>query len=46
MKTCPLTDCDCNRDGFCTDSFAHKAMGTCMSYNPVDKGDDDKNGQF
>lgn len=40
-RVCNFPDCDCNVGGFCSDPFAHVIAGTCMSYNPVDKGGDD-----
>lgn len=41
-RVCNFTDCDCNVGGFCSDQFARVIAGTCVSYNPVDKGGDDE----
>ena len=48
MRICMLTDCDCNKEGCCTDTYAatRSAWVTgahkCQSYNPREEDDDER----
>lgn len=51
MKICLLTDCDCNKTGYCTDNYAAAttyafvtSASRCQSYNPREEDDENENG--
>lgn len=47
MRICLLTDCDCNKAGYCTDNYAATSYSfvtlasRCQSYNPKEEDDDE-----
>lgn len=47
MRVCLLTDCDCNKTGYCTDNYATTtyafvtSASRCQSYNPKEEDDDE-----
>lgn len=47
MRVCALTDCDCNKNGYCTDNYASARAAwvtgphKCQSYNPREEDADE-----